>query len=93
MVEKERNDYGVFNVNVEEELMKEVEAIDPNAFHNMTDAMLQKVVLATSQDGNHKTLADMISYGRHDDKTQVPPNVHDYWAYRDELAAQDGIIY
>ena len=38
-------------------------AIDPNVFHNMTDATLQNVALANSQDGNLKTLRDMISYG------------------------------
>ena len=46
MVQKERNDYEVFTVDVEEELMKEIEAIDPNVFHNMTDAMLQKVAIS-----------------------------------------------
>ena len=61
MVQKERSDYEVFTVIAEEELMKEIEALDPNVFHNMTDEKLQKVALATSQDGNLKTLADMIS--------------------------------
>ena len=79
MVQKERNDYKVFTVNAEEELTKEIEAIDPNVFHNMTDATLQKVASATSQDGNLKTLADMISYGWPEDKAEVPLNVHDYW--------------
>ena len=45
----------------------------------MTDATLQKVASATSQDGNLKTLADMISYGWPEDKAEVPLNVHDYW--------------
>ena len=93
MVQKERNDYEVFTVNAEEELIREIEAIDLNVFHNMTDVTLQKLALATSQDGNLNTLADMISYGWPEDKTQVPPNVRDFSPYRDELAVQDGIIY
>ena len=41
--------------------MKEIEGIDPNIFHNMTDATLQKVATATSRDGNLMTLANMIA--------------------------------
>ena len=73
--------------------MKEIEGTDPNIFHNMTDTTLQKVITATSKDGNLMTLADVIANGWPEDKTQVPPNVRDYWPYRDELAVQDGIIY
>ena len=39
------------------------------------------------------TLAEIIANGWPERKTQVPPNVRDYWPYRDELAVQDGIIY
>ena len=87
---KEIDDYEVFT---EELLMKEIEGTDPNIFHNMTDTTLQKVITATSKDGNLMTLADVIANEWPEDKTQVPPNVRDYWPYRDELAVQDGIIY
>ena len=90
---KEIDDYEVFTIHAEELLMKEIEGTDPNIFHNMTDATLQKVVTATSKDGNLMTLAETIANGWPEDKTQVPPNVRDYWPYRDELAVQDGIIY
>ena len=90
---KEIDDYEVFTIHAEELLMKEIEGTDPNIFHNMTDTTLQKVVTATSKDGNLMTLADVIANGWPEDKTQVPPNVRDYWPYRDELAVQDGIIY
>ena len=90
---KEIDDYEVFTLHAEELLMKEIEGTDPNIFHNMTDTTLQKVITATSKDGNLMTLADVIANGWPEDKTQVPPNVRDYWPYRDELAVQDGIIY
>ena len=90
---KEIDDYEVFTIHAEELLMKEIEGTDPNIFHNMTDTTLQKVVTTTSQDGNLMTLAETIANGWPEDKTQVPPNVRDYWPYRDELAVQDGIIY
>ena len=73
---KEIDDYEVFT---EELLMKEIEGTDPNIFHNMTDATLQKVVTTTSKDGNLMTLAETIANGWPEDKTQVQPNVRDYW--------------
>lgn len=54
IVQKERIYYDVYTVNTVEELMKEIEAIDANAFHNMTDETLQKVALATSQDDSQR---------------------------------------
>ena len=47
--------YEVFTIHAEELLMKEIEGTDPNIFHNMTDATLQKVATATSKDGNLMT--------------------------------------
>ena len=90
---KEIGDNEVFTIPKEELLMKEIEATDPNIFHNMTGATFQKVATATSKDGNLITLAEIVANGWPEDKTQVPPNVRDYRLYRDELAVQDGIIY
>ena len=58
---KEIDDYEVFTIHAEELLMKEIEGTDPNIFHNMTDTTLQKVITATSKDGNLMTLADVIA--------------------------------
>ena len=76
---KEIDDYEVFTIHAEELLMKEIEGTDPNIFHNMTDATLQKVATATSKDGNLMTLAEIFANGWPENKTQVPPNVRDYW--------------
>ena len=54
-------DYEVFTIYAEELLMKEKKGIDPNIFHNMTDATLQKVTPVTSKDGNVMTLAEIIA--------------------------------
>ena len=58
---KEMGDYEVFTIYAEELLMKEKKAIDPNIFHNMTNATLQKVTPVTSKDGNVMTLAEIIA--------------------------------
>ena len=49
--------------------MKEIKRTDPNIFHNMTDAILQKVATATSKDGNLITLAEIIANGWPEDQT------------------------
>ena len=78
MQKKEVDDHEVFTIHAEELLMKEIEAIDPIIFHNMTDATLQKVATATSKDRTLMTLAEIIANGWPEDKTQVLPNVRDY---------------
>ena len=89
---KEIGDYEVFTIHAEELPVKEIEGTDPNIFHNMTDTTLQKVITATSKDGNLMTLADVIANGLPEDETQLPSNVQDYWPCRNELAVQVGII-
>ena len=56
-------DYDIFAVNDEEQLMKDIEEIDPNIYHNVTDGTLKKVAEAASEDENLLTLATMIMYG------------------------------
>ncbi len=85
--------YDIFAVNEENELMKDIEEVDPNLYHNVTDKSLKKVAEATAEDDNLLTLSTLIMFGWPSDKTQVPFNVRDYWPYRDELSVQDGIIY
>lgn len=87
------DDYDIFAVNEENQLMKDIEEIDPNVYHNVTDKTLKKVADATTEDENLLTLATLIMYGWPSDKIQVPFNVREYWPYRDELSIQDGIIY
>ena len=86
-------EYDIFAVNEEEQLMKDIEEIDPKVYHNVTDETLKRVAKATSEDENLLTLATMITYGWPADKLQVPFNVREYWPYRDELSIQDGVIY
>jgi hypothetical protein len=90
---KKSNDYNIFTVSDENQLMKDIEEIDPSVYHNVTDKTLKKVAEATAEDENLLTLASLITYGWPCDKTQTPFNIREYWPYRDELSVQDGIIY
>ena len=90
---KKSDDYDIFTVSDENQLMKDIEEIDPSVYHNVTDKTLKKVAEATAEDENLLTLASLITYGWPCDKTQTPFNVREYWSYRDELSVQNGIIY
>jgi hypothetical protein len=90
---KTSDDYDIFTVSDENQLMKDIEEIDPSVYHNVTDKTLKKVAEATAEDEDLLTLASLIMYGWPCDKTQTPFNVREYWPYRDELSVQNGIIY
>ena len=87
------NDYDIFSIRDEEQLMKDIEEIDPNVCHNVTDKSQKKVAETTAADENLLAFATLIMYGWPVDKTQTPFNVREYWPYRDELCIQDRIIY
>ena len=62
-------------------LLETIEKIYPKVLHDITDATSHKVVEATAQDGTLMTSADLINFGRPEDKIQVRLNVCDYWPY------------
>ena len=86
-------EYDIFSIQEENELMQDIKEIDPDLYHDVSDRTLLQVPEATVADDNLMTLAEMVTYGWPDDKSQVPPNIREYWPYRDELAVQRGILY
>ena len=86
-------EYDIFSTQEENELMQDIEEIDPDLYHDVSDRTLLQIREATVSDDNLMTLAEMVTYGWPDDKSQVPPNIREYWPYRDELAVQRGILY
>ena len=61
--------YDIFAVNEENELMKDIEEVDPNLYHNVTDKSLKKVAEATAEDDNLLTLSTLIMFGWPSDKS------------------------
>ena len=73
--------------------MQDIKEIDPDLYHDVSDRTLLQVREAIVADDNLMTLAEMVTYGWPDDKSQVPPNIREYWPYRGELVVQRGILY
>ena len=86
-------EYDIFSIQEENELMQDIEEIDQDLYHDVSDRTLLQDNEATVADDNLMTSAEMVTYGWPDDKSQVPPNIREYWPYRDELAVQRGILY
>ena len=61
--------------------------------HRLRDTKLDQIRGATSQDPVLMQVGDTIRQGWPDEKNAVPEILRPYFNYRDELSAQDGIIY
>ena len=55
------NDYDIFSIHEEDQLMKDIEEIDSNVYHNVTDKSLKKVAETTAADENLLVLASLIT--------------------------------
>ncbi|KAG1650808.1 putative glycosyltransferase STELLO1 [Nymphon striatum] len=88
----EQTEYDIFKLQ-EQELIKEIEEINPDYYHNVTDSTLKIIMKTTAEDVQLNTLADVTKYGWPEDKTEVPLTIREYWPYRDELTVHNCIIY
>ena len=47
----------------------------------------------TDRDTTLQRLMQIVHEGWPDQINQLPPHIREYWAYRDELGIQNGILY
>ena len=59
----------------------------------MTDSRLEAIRVATEADQVMTALKQIILKGWPDERIHAPPLVHIYFAFRDELAIHDGIVF
>jgi transposase InsO family protein len=84
-------DYMIFNIMEEDAVRKELEDADVTVF--VTDERLRQVCEETTKDATLQTLMEVIMKGWPEDKKDVPICIREYWAYRDELITQDGLVF
>ena len=84
-VKETQEDFDIFAIDVEE--------MDQDIYHNVTDGTLRRVADATREDSIISKLREITANGWPDDKSKVPMEVQEYWPYRDELTVQNGIVY
>ena len=95
------NDYGkqkltqyhIFHLQQEDQLFKGIEAIDQIEHVRISDSTQQEVRQHTQADDTLQTLLNTILTGWPAKKDEVPVGIRTYWGYRDEITAQNGILF
>ena len=59
----------------------------------VTDQRLQQIRAETSRDETLQTLQSVIISGWPNDKFNTPSCVREYWPYRDEMTAENGLVF
>ena len=86
-------DYQIFQVLQENRLFKEIEDIDPAKHVRLSEKGLTELREATRNDNTLKDLAKAIHRGWPELKQDIQPSIRTYWPYRDELIADNNIIF
>ena len=86
-------DYQIFQVLQENRLFKEIEDIDPAKHVRLSEKGLTELREATRNDNTLKDLAKVIHRGWPELKQDIQPSIRTYWPYRDELIADNNIIF
>ena len=84
--------FTIFQVQ-EQELADEIADIRMEDYLFVTDQRLEQIRKETSRDTVLPALMDTIKAGWPSDKNKCPPNIREYWPYRDELSTQKGLAY
>lgn len=71
----------------------QLERVDHARNVKVSDPKLQQIRKLTQMDPELLTLMKVVLSGWPDEKEDVPPNIQDYYNFRDEITLQDGILY
>ncbi|GAA6096806.1 uncharacterized protein K02A2.6-like, partial [Tachysurus ichikawai] len=71
----------------------EVQLINQAEYLNVTDQRLRTIREHTERDEALQALKTVVLAGWPDEKERTTHIIREYWPYRDEISAQDGILY
>ena len=89
----ESGDTVIYHLGALPEIYTELEQIQATDGEAITDARLDRIRRATTEDSIMSQLCNTILCGWPNDKHQVQLAIRDYWPYRDELSVADGLIF
>ena len=87
------SDYQVFHLKHEEQLYKDIEAINQAEYLRISDTTHQLVKKTTQTDPTLQALVTTVLTGWPESRDEVPVSIRSFWSYRDEITAQDGVLY
>ena len=85
--------YDIFQLQQEDQIFKDIEGINQIAHVRISDTTQQEVRKHTHADETLQTLLTTILTGWPAKKDEVPVCIRAYWGYRDEITAQNGILF
>ena len=83
----------IFHICDQSVFEEELEEINQTDFLNVTDTRLRQIQQHTAQDTALQVLKSTILNGWPETKEEVPVIIREYWLYRDELSAQNGVLF
>jgi len=75
------------------ELQEEIEGINHAEHVRMKESTHNQVKTASQHDQTLQVLMNTVLTGWPEHKHDTPICIHSYWNYRDEITAQDGVLY
>ena len=85
--------YHIFQLQQEDQLFNDIEAINQIEHVRISDITQQEVRKHTHVDDTLQTLLKTVLTGWPVKKDEVPVCIRTYWGYRDEITAQNGILF
>jgi len=90
---KDITPYQIFQIEHEETVRTEIEAINFTDYLKLSEVTQQQVKKHTESDTTLQTLLAIVHAGWPLRREDVSPCIRTYWGYRDEITAQKGILY
>ena len=71
----------------------ELEEMTPFSSIKVSPERLTQLQMNTAQDPTLQTLKNIVLTGWPDQHKHVPPNIQDYWNYREEISIHNGVLF
>ena len=87
------SDYQIFQMTEHEKLYEEIAQINQMEYMRLSGTTYLQIKTCTSSDLVLQTLMSTVMSGWPDDRDQVPVSIREYWTCREDITAQDGVLY
>ncbi len=77
----------------QDQIFNELEHINQIDYINVSESTQRQIQNATKADASLMELMQMVQHGWPDQRSEVPVCIRQYFTFRDEITAQDGILF
>ena len=83
----------IFQCAIQDELAEEIDSVDPQMYVNVSEVRIAKIRQATAAEDTSQKVMTTVRSGWPENKRMLLPELKPYWTLREEIAANDGILY